>query len=141
VVSSIKTEKDTQVLNVCIIIAIPSCHADYLASRLQKSTKMDQPPVIKRIRHPHFLKQARPFTLQSPMRTYQLGPIGNGIQFLYPHGSNSWVQLPIPGSWLTMLRRHRISGTTSSPTIHMSSQLPRTHFLLWYIVQFNEFFF
>ena len=34
VVSSIKTEKDTQVLNVCIIIAISSCHADYLASRL-----------------------------------------------------------------------------------------------------------
>ena len=34
VVSSIKTEKDTQVLNVCIIIAIPSFHADYLVSHL-----------------------------------------------------------------------------------------------------------
>lgn len=89
VVSSIKTEKDSQVLNICIIIAIPSCHADYLASRLRKSAKMDQPSVIKRIRHPHFLKQARPLALQSPMWTYQLGPIGNGMQFLYLCGSNS----------------------------------------------------
>ena len=141
-VFSIKPEKNTLViLKVCIIIAIPSCHTDYLASHLQKSAEMDQPPVVKRVQHPHLHKQSRPLTLQSPMWTYQLGPIRNGMQFSYLYGSNSWGQLPIPGFWLIMSLRHRISWTASFPTILMSSQLPRTHFSLWYVIQFNEFFF